>query len=124
MVNKPNDQKMYNRIKASVVKANPKHSAYRSGQIVKKYKTAYKKKYGNKSPYTGNKAKGTLTRWYKEKWSNQRGGSGYKKKGDVYRPTKRISKKTPATFKELSKKQIANAIKEKKRTGRVKKYKK
>ena len=41
--NKPNDQKLYNRIKASVYKANPKHSAYRSGQIVKQYKAAFKK---------------------------------------------------------------------------------
>jgi len=124
MVNKPNDQKMYNRIKASVVKANPKHSAYRSGQIVKKYKTAYKKKYGNKSPYTGNKAKGNLTRWYKERWMTDKGKKTYKEGGSIFRPTKRISKKTPATMSELTKKQKANAIKEKKKTGRIKKYKK
>ena len=124
MVNKPNDQKMYNRIKASVIKANPKHSAYRSGQIVKKYKTAFKKKYGNKSPYTGNKAKGNLTRWYKERWRTDKGKKTYKEGGSIFRPTRRISKKTPATMSELTKKQKADAIKEKKRTGRVKKYKK
>jgi len=122
--NKPKDQAMYNRIKASVYKANPKHSAYRSGQIVKKYKAAYKKKYGNASAYTGTKTKAGLTRWMSEKWRNQRGGVGYKKKGDVYRPTKRISSKTPATFKELSKKQISSAMKEKAKTGKVKKFKK
>ncbi len=124
MVNKPKDQTLYNRIKASVYKANPKHSAYRSGQIVKKYKAAYKKKHGSASAYTGTKTKDGLTRWMKEKWSNQRGGTGYKKPGDIYRPTKRISKKTPATFKELSKKQKAAAIKEKRAKGRVSKFKK
>tara|TARA_S200002703_G_scaffold72022_1_gene62427 strand:+ start:79 stop:198 length:120 start_codon:yes stop_codon:yes gene_type:complete len=38
MVNKPKDQNMYNRIKRKIYKDNPKHSAYRSGLIVKKYK--------------------------------------------------------------------------------------
>ena len=124
MVNKPKDQKMYNRIKASVYKANPKHSAYRSGQIVKKYKEAYKKKYGNASAYTGSKAKGNLTRWFLEDWKTEKGKKTYKEGGTIFRPTKRISKKTPATMSELTKKQKASAIKEKKRTGRVKKYKK
>ena len=124
MTPQPKDKTMYNRIKASVIKANPKHSAYRSGQIVKKYKSAYKKKYGNVSAYTGSKAKGNLTRWYKERWRTDKGKKTYKEGGTIFRPTKRISKKTPATMSELTKKQKANAIKEKKRTGRVKKYKK
>ena len=63
-----------------------------------------------------------LGRWFKEEWKNQRGGEGYKKKGDVYRPTKRITKDTPKTFKELSKKDISKAQMEKKKTGRVKKF--
>ena len=44
----------------------------------------------------------SLKRWFKEDWKNQRGETGYKKgaKGDVYRPTKKVSSKTPATFKE------------------------
>lgn len=122
--NKPKDQAMYNRIKASVYKANPKHSAYRSGQIVKKYKAAYKKKHGNASAYTGTKTKAGLTRWYKEDWRTEKGKKTYKEGGTIFRPTKRISKKTPATMSELTKKQKASAIKEKKRTGTVKKYKK
>jgi len=124
MVNKPKDQNMYNRIKRKIYKDNPKHSAYRSGLIVKKYKEAYKKKYGAGSAYTGTKTKGGLTRWYKEDWRTEKGKKTYKAGGSVFRPTKRVSKKTPATFSELSKKQIASAIKEKKRTGKVKKYKK
>jgi len=124
MVNKPKDQKLYDSIKKKIYKDMPTHSAYRSGQLVKKYKEAYKKKHGNIIAYTGNKSKGNLTRWMKEKWTNQRGETGYKKKGDVYRPTKRITSKTPATFKELSKTQISKAMKEKKKKGRVKKFKK
>ena len=121
----PEDQKMYDRVKAKIYKKYPKHSAYRSGLLVKEYKEAFKKKYGKKSPYKGKKKKNApLSRWMQEKWRNQRGEVGYKKKGDVYRPTKRISKKTPATFKELSKKELKEAQKEKKKTGRVKKFKK
>ena len=121
----PNDKKLYDRIKAKIYKRIPKHSAYRSGLIVKEYKEAFKKKYGNKKPYKGKKkTKEGLSRWFKEDWKNQRGGTGYKKKGDVYRPTKRITKKTPATFKELSKKEIKKAQEEKKKKGRVERFKK
>ena len=55
---------------------------------------------------------------------NQRGETGYKKKGDVYRPTKRVNSKTATTFKELSKKEIDAAKREKAKTGRVKEFKK
>jgi hypothetical protein len=124
MVSIPNDKNLYNTIKAKVYKRIKKHSAYRSGIVVKEYKEAFKKKYGNKSPYKGRKeAKKGLSRWFSEKWVNQRGEKGYKKKGDIYRPSKRISKDTPTTYSELSKSQIKKAIKEKKVKGRVKKFK-
>ena len=42
MTPQPKDKTMYNRIKASVVKANPKHSAYRSGLLVQEYKKQFK----------------------------------------------------------------------------------
>jgi len=120
----PKDKKMYAQVKKSIYRKYPKHSAYRSGLIVKKYKEKYLKKYNSKDAYEGKKSdnKG-LSRWFKEKWTNQRGGSGYKKKGDVYRPTKRITKDTPKTFGELSKSSIRKAQKEKRKTGRVKKFK-
>ena len=54
---------------------------------------------------------------------NQRGKTGYKYKSDVYRPTKRITKDTPATFSELSKKEIDRARREKASKGRVEKFK-
>ena len=101
----------------------PKHSAYRSGVLVKEYKEAYKKKHNSSNAYVGKKRENKgLSRWFKEDWKNQRGGKGYKKKGDVYRPTKRITKETPKTFKELSNKEIKSAQREKRKTGRVKKF--
>ena len=102
--------------KARTKYANMKHSAYKSNLVVKEYKKLGGK-YGGKKP-----TKTGLVRWNKEKWRNQRGGVGYKKKGDVYRPTRRITKKTPKTFKELGKKRITKAMVQKAKTGRVKKY--
>jgi len=121
-MNKPKDMKLYNAVKARIYKRMTTHSAYRSGLVVKEYKKVYKKKYGNSNSYVGKKDKTGLVRWFGERWRNQRGGVGYKKKGDVYRPTKKISKKTPLTYNELSKTDIKKASLEKKRTGRVKKY--
>ena len=121
---KPKDMKLYNLAKKQIYSKYKKHSAYRSSALVKKYKELYKKKYKDNVAYSGKKPdKKGLTRWHKEKWRNQRGGVGYRKKGDVYRPTKRITKKTPRTFSELSKSSIRKAQREKKLTGRVKKFK-
>mgnify|MGYP001235293513 CR=1 FL=1 len=120
----PKDIKLYNKTKKTIYKKYPKHSAYRSGILVKTYKKNYSKKYGKRSnPYHGKKTKKKgLSRWFKEKWVNQRGEVGYKYKSDIYRPSKRITKKTPTTFKELSKKRIKRARKTKYRKGRVKKF--
>lgn len=63
-----------------------------------------------------------LGRWFAERWRNQRGEVGYKYKGDVYRPTRRVNKKTPTTFRELSPRRLSRARSEKKRTGRVSKF--
>tara|TARA_R110002074_G_scaffold82274_1_gene184002 strand:+ start:738 stop:1181 length:444 start_codon:yes stop_codon:yes gene_type:complete len=117
-MSEPTNKSLYERITASVKKRIPKHSAYRSGQIVKEYKEAGGKYSGKKDDKKG------LGRWFKEKWTNQRGGSGYKKKGDIYRPTKRVTKDTPATHKELTPAQKKKAMEQKKKTGRVKKFKK
>lgn len=120
----PTDLKLYKRIKNKIYKKIPKHSAYRSGIVVKEYKIAFKKKHGNKSPYKGRKTrKHGLSRWFEEKWRNQRGEIGYKYKSDVYRPTRRITKRTPKTFNELTRKEIKRARVEKRRTKRVRKFK-
>ena len=118
----PTDKELYEKIKKEIT-AKYKPSAYRSGMIVKRYKEEYFKKHKNNNAYTGSKENSNLKRWFDEKWLNQRGEVGYKKKGDVYRPTKKISNKTPTTFSELSQSQIKKAMAEKKRTGKVKKFK-
>lgn len=122
---KPKDMSLYNKVKARVYKKIPKHSAYRSGVVVSSYKKAFSKKYGKrKKPYSGKRTKKRgLGRWFKEKWVNQRGKVGYKYKSDIYRPSKRITRKTPTTHKELSRKQVKRARSEKRRTGRVKRFK-
>ena len=69
----PVDTDLYDKIKKIVYKDIPKHSAYRSGILVQKYKKAFFDKYGNKSPYIGERTKGKgIGRWFREKWVNQR----------------------------------------------------
>jgi len=121
---KPTDLILYNKTKINIYKKYPKHSAYRSGNLVKTYKKLFKKKYGSrKKPYLGkNPTKKGLKRWFNEKWVNQRGEVGYKYKSDIYRPSKRITKKTPKTHKELSKKRVKKARRTKYKKGRVKRF--
>jgi hypothetical protein len=111
----PENPKLYKKAKDIVYKQYPNHSAYRSGALVKKYKELG-------GTYIEDEKDRTLSRWFKEQWKNQRGEIGYKKSGDVYRPTIRVSKKTPVTFRELSPKQIKKAQKEKEKFGRVKRF--
>ena len=121
----PKDIKLYNKIKKKVYSKIPKHSAYRSGILVKEYKKKYEKKYGNGPPYLGKKTrKKGLSRWFDEKWVNQRREIGYKHKNDIYRPTYRITKKTPLTHGELTKKEIKRARKKKYLKGRVNRFRK
>jgi len=114
----PTNKALYNKVKKAVYAKNPKHSAYSSGQVVKQYKAKGGGYSGKKPSKTG------LSRWYREKWETDKGKKTYKEGGTIFRPTKRITKDTPTTMSELSKKQKASAIKEKKTTGKVKKYKK
>lgn len=125
MANIPKDTKLYEIIKKKVYNKYPKHSAYRSGILVQEYKKAYLKKYKSDDAYHGKKStKKGLARWFKEEWKNQRGEVGYKTSSDIYRPTIRVTNKTPTTISELSKKQITVARKEKKSKGRVTKFNK
>lgn len=120
----PRNKSLYKKAKEYIYKKIRKHSAYRSGMVVKRYKKLFAEKYGNNvDPYIGEKPtnKG-LTRWFKEDWRTQRGTYGYKYKSDVYRPTKRITKKSPKPFKELTKKQIETARRKKAKYGRVNKF--
>lgn len=114
---------LYNKVKAGIYRRIPEHSAYRSGLIVKKYKEEFKKKYGDEPAYEGSKKKDApLTRWFQEDWKSDTGQYGYTDKSSVYRPTIRVSDKTPKIFSELTEEDIIKAKKEKAKTGRVKKF--
>ena len=119
---KPSDTALYSEVKSGIYKKYPKHSAYRSGILVKQYKREFKKKHGSrKSPYIGT-SRGGLTRWFKEKWRADDGKVGYSQKNSVYRPTVRVTRKTPRTFGELSPGAIKAAKKEKASLGRVRRF--
>ena len=119
------DKILYEKIKNKVYADIPKHSAYRSGILVQKYKEAFKNKYKNtrKKPYKGNRTKKKgLRRWFDEEWVNQRGEVGYKYKNDVYRPKIRITDDTPITHDELTEKEIEKARVKKYRKGRIDRF--
>jgi hypothetical protein len=89
----PVDPNLYEKIKKEVWKQYEKPSAYRSGQLVKKYKEA-----GGK--YLEDNKDKPLARWFLEDWKNV---DPFKTETSypVYRPTKKISKKTPLTVSEI-----------------------
>ena len=64
-----------------------------------------------------------LKRWFKEDWKTLSGDKDYSKGDRSFRPTKRISKDTPATASELTDSEKARGKAEKKRTGRVNRWK-
>jgi hypothetical protein len=80
---------LYEKVKRIVYQQYPKHSAYRSGQLVKRYKEMG-------GTYSGKKDNTGLTSWFKEKWTDI-GHQDY----PVYRPTKRVNKNTPLTPDEI-----------------------
>tara|TARA_B100000902_G_scaffold398445_1_gene465229 strand:- start:1026 stop:1295 length:270 start_codon:yes stop_codon:yes gene_type:complete len=65
-----------------------------------------------------------LKRWFKEDWRTPSGKKDYSGGESTFRPTKRVSKKTPSTWSELTPSEKAAAKKEKTRKGRVGRYKK
>ena len=62
----------------------------------------------------------SLQRWFKEKWTDEKGnvcGSTKNKRTKKCRPSKRVSGKTPKTWKEMSPAEKKKAVAEKKREG-------
>ena len=54
----PVDCNLYKKTKKHIYNKYPKHSAYRSGLLVQKYKKDFTKKYGNKKqPYIGKRTR-------------------------------------------------------------------
>tara|TARA_R100001463_G_scaffold3019_1_gene12511 strand:- start:1155 stop:1412 length:258 start_codon:yes stop_codon:yes gene_type:complete len=77
------------------------------------------------SPFKVRKTKEglALKRWFKEEWKTPKGNEDYTKGENTFRPTKRVSKDTPATWDELTPAEKARGQKEKNTKGRVSKYK-
>jgi hypothetical protein len=84
-----NNPDLYKQAKEIADEKYSKPSAYKSGFIVKKYKELG-------GTYSDDKQPKNLKRWFKEDWKDI-GGLEY----PVYRPTKRVSKKTPLTPDEI-----------------------
>ena len=69
-------------------------------------------------------AKGlALKSWFKEDWRTPSGKKDYSGGENTFRPTKRVSKKTPKRWSQLSEADKNNAKKEKNTKGRVSRYK-
>lgn len=85
----PTNRTLYAKVKKEADQKYAVPSAYKSGWIVKTYKSL-----GGK--YRNDKRPRSLRRWFKEKWTDI-GHKNY----PVYRPTRRISKKTPLTVDEI-----------------------
>jgi len=120
----PASRALYERVKADVYAENPRHSAYRSGAVVKRYKRAFAAKYGSRRrPYKGAKpTRRGLPRWFAEDWQNQRGEYGYEHKSDIYRPRIRVTRDTPPTHGELTRREVRRAQREKASKGRVRRF--
>lgn len=110
----PQNFVLYEKVKRSVYRKMPTHSAYRSGHVVRKYKALGGTFIGPKPRLLG------LPRWFAENWKSDRGLYGYTSRSSVYRPTVRVTSKTPVTFSELSHAQLVRAKREKREKGRVK----
>ena len=62
----------------------------------------------------------SLQRWFKEKWTDEKGnvcGSSKNKKTKVCRPSKRVNKKSPKPWKEMSSAEKKKVVKAKKKVG-------
>ena len=94
---KPLNIDLYNKVKDYADGIYKKHSAYKSGFIVKTYKSL-----GGK--YEGTDEK-NLKRWFDEEWQDVnplKTETSY----PVYRPTKRINENTPLTLDEIDKENL------------------
>ena len=119
----PTDPILYGQIKEYLWQRYPVNSAYRSGMLVRRYKEAFEAKHNHDGAYlSARRPDSGLTRWFAEEWRNQRGEVGYKYKSDIYRPTRRITARTPTTFSELTPGEINRARYEKASRGRVVRY--
>jgi len=122
-MSEPINKELYNSVKkVADKKFKSKTGIYKSSWIVQEYKRRGGKYKGKKTSKTG------LLRWYKEKWidlnrpiKDKKGKIiGYEECGrktsskgkyPLCRPTYRVTKSTPKTYSEISKKSILKAKK-------------
>lgn len=129
MASEPKNKKLYSYVKGLANKKfKSKSGVYRSSWIVREYK----KRGGTYKNGSSKTSKNGLKRWYKEKWvdlnrpiRNSKGKIvGYKscgrpssdmksKRYPLCRPSKRISPRTPRTYKQISKRSLSRAKREK-----------
>ena len=93
------DPELYALVKQYADGVYAKPSAYKSGFIVKTYKSLG-------GTYSGEKPKSGLTSWYKERWVDV-GEKDY----PVFRPTIRVNKSTPLTVAEVDPQNLKEQIK-------------
>ena len=93
------NQKLYDDVKKEADKIYKKSSAFKSGWIVKTYKSRGGKYKDDNKPKN-------LKRWYQERWDDISGESY-----PVYRPFKRVNKQTPIIVSEIDPKNLKEQIK-------------
>jgi hypothetical protein len=101
----PIDVDLYELAKSIVFKQYEKPSAYRSGAIVKLYKKLGGRYEDTKKGSRKSIDNYPLKRWYSERWEDVNPNKT-KSSYPVYRPTVRITKQTPKTVQEISKKKL------------------
>jgi hypothetical protein len=94
----PTDPALYKEAKEFIEKKYKTNSPFRSGAIVKQYKQQFKKKNESGNPYT-NEGPKNLERFFEEKWVAVNPVIGESGK-PVFRPTKRVSDKTPRLLQD------------------------
>jgi len=95
------DTELYDLVKKHADEVYKKPSAYKSGFIVKTYKSLGGRYLDDHKPRN-------LQRWYQEKWQDV-GHEAY----PVYRPTVRVNKNTPLLVSEISPSVLKKQIKRK-----------
>ena len=107
---RPVDPALYAAVKREIYKAHPKHSAYRSGMLVREYK-----RRGGR--YAGGKLHSStgLARWFKERWIDacewqrgrikpcgRRAAKSQSREYPYCRPMVRVSSATPKTVDKMT----------------------
>lgn len=99
-MSEPIDRKLYEQVKAEADKIYKKPSAFKSGFVVKTYKAR-----GGK--YRTVSKERPLADWFKAEWKSISGKDEY----PVFRPTRRVNKKTPLLPSEIDPKNLKEQIK-------------